>query len=102
MRFRGLDPRTRWLRWGLLAVALGMVRDRLKIAPNCAARTLEADLLPIAEIAQKTGRPVAAALFIGSSPIRQYAEDWTLDSIADHTRRAVEFAVAPRQPMAGA
>jgi 2-isopropylmalate synthase len=76
-----------------LAVAQGMVRDRLKVAPNCAARTLEADLLPIAEIAQKTGRPVSAAMFIGSSPIRQYAEDWTLDTIADHTRRAVKFAV---------
>src|SRR4029079_16896128 len=76
-----------------LAVALGMVRDRLKIAPNCAARTLEAELLPTAEIAQKTGRPVAAAMFIGSSPIRPYAEDWTLDTIADNTRRAVQFAV---------
>jgi predicted ferric reductase len=25
MKFRGLDPRMRWLRWGLLAVALGIV-----------------------------------------------------------------------------
>ena len=25
MRFRGLDPRTRWLRWGLVAVAVGIV-----------------------------------------------------------------------------
>ncbi len=25
MKFRGLDPRTRWLRWGLLAIALGVV-----------------------------------------------------------------------------
>lgn len=25
MKFRGLDPRTRWLRWGLLAVAIGIV-----------------------------------------------------------------------------
>lgn len=76
-----------------LEVARGLAREKLRIAPNCAARTLEADLLPIAEIAQKTGRPVAAAMFIGSSPIRQYAEDWTLESIADHTRKAVEFAV---------
>jgi 2-isopropylmalate synthase len=76
-----------------LAVAHAMAREKMRIVPNCAARTLEADLRPIAEIAQKTGRPVAAAMFIGSSPIRQYAEDWTLQSIADHTRRATEFAV---------
>ena len=25
MKFRGLDPRTRWLRWGLLAIAVGIV-----------------------------------------------------------------------------
>jgi len=25
MRFQGLDPRTRWLRWGLVAVAVGIV-----------------------------------------------------------------------------
>jgi 2-isopropylmalate synthase len=65
----------------------------MRIAPNCAARTLEADLRPIAEIAQKTGRPMAVAMFIGSSPIRRFAEDWTVASIADLTRRAVEFAV---------
>jgi 2-isopropylmalate synthase len=76
-----------------LAVAQGMAREKLRIAPNCAARTLEADLRPIAEIAQKTGRPVAAAMFIGSSPIRQYAEDWSLETIAEHTRKATEFAV---------
>ena len=76
-----------------LAIARAMADEKLRIAPNCAARTLEADLRPIAEIAQKTGRPVAAAMFIGSSPIRQYAEDWTLQSMADHTRRATEFAV---------
>jgi 2-isopropylmalate synthase len=76
-----------------LAIARAMADEKMRIAPNCAARTLEADLRPIAEIAQKTGRPMATAMFIGSSPIRQYAEDWTLDTIAEHTRRATEFAV---------
>jgi 2-isopropylmalate synthase len=76
-----------------LELARAMAREKLTIAANCAARTVEADIRPIAEIVQKTGRPVAASLFIGSSPIRQYAEDWTLDSIVEHTRRAVTFAV---------
>jgi 2-isopropylmalate synthase len=76
-----------------LAVARAMEAEKLRIAANCAARTLEADVRPIAEIVQKTGRPIEACLFIGSSPIRQYAEDWTMEKILEHTRSAVTFAV---------
>lgn len=76
-----------------LAVAQAMADEKLRIAGNCAARTVEADLLPIAEIMQKTGRPLAAAMFIGSSPLRQYAEDWSIDDLLDKTRKAVAFAV---------
>ena len=89
----GLPGAGSQVREDTLALARAMADEKLRITPNCAARTLEADLRPIAEIAQKTGRPVAAAMFIGSSPIRQYAEDWTVETIAGHTRRAVEFAV---------
>jgi 2-isopropylmalate synthase len=68
--------------------------QRLRIRPNCAGRTLMADIQPMAEISQKTGMAIEACLFIGSSPIRQYAEEWDLDHILLHTREAVEFAVA--------
>ncbi|HEX7898458.1 MAG TPA: 2-isopropylmalate synthase [Planctomycetota bacterium] len=76
-----------------LAIARAMADEKMRVTGNCAARTLEADLAPIAEIAQKTGRPLAAAMFIGSSPIRLYAEDWTIDTLVEHTRRATTFAV---------
>ncbi len=76
-----------------LALARAMQEEKLRIAANCAARTLEADVRPIAEIIQKTGRPIEACLFIGSSPIRHYAEDWTIEKILDRTRAAVTFAV---------
>jgi 2-isopropylmalate synthase len=76
-----------------LAIAKAMADEKLRIAPNCAARTLEEDLRPIAEIAQKTGRPVAAAMFIGSSPLRQAAEGWTIDTLLERTRAATTFAV---------
>ena len=76
-----------------LAIARAMADEKMRVTGNCAARTLEADLAPIAEIAQKTGRPLAAAMFIGSSPIRQYAEDWTIDTLVEHTRKATTFAV---------
>jgi 2-isopropylmalate synthase len=67
--------------------------QRMKIRPNCAGRTLMADIQPMAEISQKTGVPIEACVFIGSSPIRQYAEEWDLDRILLHTREAVTFAV---------
>jgi 2-isopropylmalate synthase len=67
--------------------------QRMRIRPNCAARTLRADIEPIADISQRTGTPIEACLFIGSSPIRQYAEEWDLYHILQHTREAVSFAV---------
>ena len=61
------------------ALAREIGRAKLKIKPNCAARTHENDIRPIAEIVQRTGVPIEAATFIGSSPIRRYTEDWTDD-----------------------
>ena len=68
-------------------------QQRMRIRPNCAARTMMVDIQPIAEIAQATGVPIEACLFIGSSPIRQYAEEWSLEDILRHTREAIRFAV---------
>jgi 2-isopropylmalate synthase len=66
---------------------------RLRIRANCAARTMVVDIQPIADVSQKTGVPIEACVFIGSSPIRQYAEEWDLPRILRHTREAVEFGV---------
>jgi len=66
---------------------------RLRIRPNCAARTLMVDIEPIAEVTQLTGVSIEACLFIGSSPIRQYAEEWDLAQILRRTREAITFAV---------
>jgi 2-isopropylmalate synthase len=66
---------------------------KLRIRANCAARTLAADIRPIAEIVQKTGVPIECCAFIGSSPIRQHAEGWTLDYLQKTTEEAIGFAV---------
>jgi len=76
------------------ALAQEIARSRLRIAANCAARTVRADIEPIARITQETGVPIEACTFIGSSPIRQYTEDWTLDRMLRATEDAVSFAVA--------
>ena len=74
-------------------MAQEIVDQKLDIVPNCAARTLEADIRPIVEISQQVGIPIEAATFIGSSPIRQYAEGWELDRLVRHTEDAVRYSV---------
>jgi 2-isopropylmalate synthase len=66
---------------------------KLAVRANCAARTVIADIVPIVEIAQRTGLDIEACTFIGSSPIRQYAEDWTIDRLQRLSEEAVSFAV---------
>jgi isopropylmalate/homocitrate/citramalate synthase len=66
---------------------------RLRVAANCAARTVVADIRPVAEIAQRTGVPIECCTFIGSSPIRQYAEGWEIDKLLSLTEEAITFAV---------
>jgi 2-isopropylmalate synthase len=80
-------------REAVLALCREISNRRMRIRPNCAARTMMVDIRPIAEVSQLTGVPIEAALFIGSSPIRQYAEEWTLEQILRHTREAIRFAV---------
>ena len=69
------------------------IRDsKLKIKPNCAARTHQNDIRPVAEIQQRVGVPIECATFIGSSPIRRYTEDWTDDFLLKTTEDALKFA----------
>src|SRR5438034_10547261 len=76
------------------------IRDaKLPIAPNCAARTVISDVEPIVRVAHDVGITIEAATFIGSSPIRQYAEDWTLDRIVQSTVEAVTYAVKHGLPV---
>ncbi|HNX31995.1 MAG TPA: LeuA family protein [Holophaga sp.] len=68
------------------------IRDhRLPIVPNSAVRTVEADLVPLADVQQKVGLPLEAGAFLGSSPVRMGAEGWDLGHLIRLTRRAVDF-----------
>jgi 2-isopropylmalate synthase len=66
---------------------------RLHVSANCAARTVVADIAPIVEVVQRTGVPIECCAFIGSSPLRHYAEGWSLDRLLELTEEAVGFAV---------
>jgi isopropylmalate/homocitrate/citramalate synthase len=80
------------------SLAREIVSKRLRIKPNCAARTLEADIIPIVEISQRVGTPIEAATFLGSSPIRRLVEDWTVDHLERTTEKAVKFAISHGLP----
>jgi 2-isopropylmalate synthase len=66
---------------------------RLTVKANCAARTHVNDITPIAGVVQRTGVPIECCTFIGSSPIRQYTEGWTLEWLLKNTEEAITFAV---------
>src|ERR1051326_4707870 len=84
---------------GVELMAREIAKNNLKIRPNCAARTHRNDIIPIAEISQRAGIPIEACTFIGSSPIRFYAEEWTLDKLLQMTEEAVTFAVGEGLPV---
>jgi 2-isopropylmalate synthase len=80
-------------------LAQAIVDDRLALFPNCAARTVRADIEPIVEVSQRTGLAIEVACFIGSSPVRQYAEGWELDRILTLSRDAIGYAVGEGLPV---
>jgi 2-isopropylmalate synthase len=81
-------------------LAREIVDAGMKIRPNCAARTVEADILPVVEISQRVGIPIEVACFIGSSPIRQYAEDWDLPRMMKLSADAIDLGRHYNLPVA--
>jgi 2-isopropylmalate synthase len=80
-------------------LAREIVAAKLRIRPNCAARTTLGDITPVVEISQRVGIAIECCTFIGSSPIRQYTEDWTLDHLQRLTEQAVGAAVKEGLPV---
>ena len=74
-------------------LAREIVQSGLHVQANCAARTVVADITPIVEVSQRVGLPIECCAFIGSSPIRQFAEDWDLDLILKRSAEAIDVGV---------
>ena len=81
------------------ALCREIVDAKLDIRPNCAARTVIRDIEPILRAADRSGLPVEACLFIGSSPIRMYAETWDEDFLLARSEEAITFAVKGGVPV---
>src|ERR1043166_8827441 len=73
-------------------LAREIVEQKLSVAPSAAGRTHENDVKPIIDISQRVGIPIEADLFIGSSPIRQFAEEGDFDWMVQESAKAVKFA----------
>jgi len=83
----------------VLTLCRGVVDQRLAIRPACAARTKVEDIRPIVEISQRAGTKLEVMTFIGSSPIRQLAEDWSQETILGRAIEATDFAVREGLPV---
>ncbi len=73
---------------------------KMKIQIACAGRTVVSDITPMIELSQRAGIPVEVYAFIGSSPIRQYAENWDVALIAKRSAEAIDVAVKAGLPVA--
>jgi 2-isopropylmalate synthase len=67
--------------------------NNLPIQVAFAGRTVVSDITPMVEISQRAGMPVQIYTFIGSSPIRQFAENWDLDLILKRSADAIDVGV---------
>ena len=80
-------------------LAREIVDQKLNMTASAAGRTHENDIRPIVEISNRVGMALEADLFIGSSPIRQFAEEWELDWIIEQSVKAVRYAVSEGLPV---
>jgi 2-isopropylmalate synthase len=84
----------------VLRMCKEIVASGMKLRPACAGRTVAADILPMVEISQQAGVPVEVYTFIGSSPIRLFAESWDVATLLKHSADAIDVAVKNGLPVA--
>ena len=76
-----------------------IVEQKMHVRPTCAGRTMIADIKPMVDIAQQTGTSIEVMTFIGSSPIRALAEDWSVELIRKRSVEAIAFGVKEGLPV---
>src|SRR5512144_1250458 len=72
-------------------IARHIQASKLAIKPSCAARTHQHDVQAVVDISQEVGIEIEILCFIGSSPIRQYAEDWDLARMLKLSADAIDL-----------
>ncbi|HEU5287008.1 MAG TPA: 2-isopropylmalate synthase, partial [Candidatus Limnocylindria bacterium] len=70
-----------------------------RLRPNMALRTHPADVKGAIAAAEEAGVAIEACAFIGSSPIRRYAESWSLDTMLRNVEESVTALVTAGLPV---
>ncbi len=86
-------------KYHVTVLAKEIVKQNMPIQAQSAARSVISDITPIVEVSQEVGIPIEAAIFVGTSPIRQYAEGWDLNFLLKQTEESVSFAVKNEIPV---
>ncbi len=86
-------------KYHVTVLAKEIVKQNMPIQPQSAARSIISDIAPIVDVSEEVGVPLEAAIFLGTSPIRQYAEGWNLDFLLRQTEEAVTFATKHSIPV---
>ncbi len=81
------------------ALAREMIGSKMKLRPNISGRTHKDDVRAMIQICERVGRPLEAAMFLGSSPIRRLVEDWTVEHLQRTTEDAVKTAASAGLPV---
>ena len=81
------------------AMLTHITENDFKIRPGAAVRTLMNDIEPLVELQAKHGIPIQASAFLGTSPIRQYTEGWTMEKLVSTMEKAVSYAVENDVPV---
>jgi len=76
-----------------------IIENDYAIRPGAAVRTLMHDIQPLVDLQQKHGIQIQASAFLGTSPIRQFTEGWTMDRLLSTMETAVSFAVENDVPV---
>jgi len=80
-------------------LAREIVKQKMPIQPQSAARSVISDIAPIVDVSQEAGIPIEACIFVGTSPIRQFAEGWDINFLLKQTEESVSFAVKNQIPV---
>ncbi len=95
----GLPAASEKMRADVARIAEEIADNRMHIQAACAGRTVVSDIDPIIDISQKAGIPVEVHIFIGTSMIRRFTEDWDLDYLLKATAESVSYCVKNHLPV---
>ena len=71
----------------------------LSVAPVSAVRTHDNDITAHLEAAQRAGTEISAGMFLGSSPIRLFAESWQMADLVALTEKSVRACTQNGSPV---